>query len=207
MDGWEIVGWAGSALLVYSLLQARVFWFRVLNLVASVVLVGYNAVVGVWPMVGMNAVIAVIDVWFIVQLWSRRHDQRAYTVLEVDPGESYLRHLLTVHAADIARIFPRSRWSRLDDRRRSAFLVLRGDETVGMVLVHDAGDGLAQVEVDYVTPRFRDFTPGEFVYRESGLFRAEGYRAIRTPPGMVDPYYERLGFVADGDAYRLPVGG
>ena len=33
------MGWAGSALLVYSLMQARVLRFRVLNLVACVVVV------------------------------------------------------------------------------------------------------------------------------------------------------------------------
>ena len=66
-------------------------------------------------------------------------------------------------------------------------------------MVRDAGDGVAQVELDYVTPRFRDFSPGEFVYRSSGLFRGKGIRRIVTPPGMVNPYYERLGFTREGD--------
>ena len=44
---------------------------------------------------------------------------------------------------------------------------------------------MAQVELDYVTPRFRDFTPGEFVFRRSGLFRDRGFRQVLTPPGMV----------------------
>jgi hypothetical protein len=67
--------------------------------------------------------------------------------------------------------------------------------------VRDSGDGVARVELDYVTPRFRDFTPGEFVYRRSGLFRDKGIRRIVTPPGMVNPYYERLGFRPEGDAW------
>ena len=39
MSWLDALGWAGSALLIYSLLQARVLRFRVLNLVASCVLV------------------------------------------------------------------------------------------------------------------------------------------------------------------------
>lgn len=39
----DIVGWGGSALLIYSVMQARVLRFRVVNLVASVVLSGFNA--------------------------------------------------------------------------------------------------------------------------------------------------------------------
>jgi hypothetical protein len=71
------------------------------------------------------------------------------------------------------------------------------------VLVREAGNGVAQVELDYVTPRFRDFTPGEFVYRRSHLFTERGFRRVVTPPGMVAPYYPRLGFRRAGDAYEL----
>jgi len=60
-----------------------------------------------------------------------------------------------------------------------------------------------QVELDYVTPRFRDFSPGEFVFRRSGLFRDRGFRQVLTPPGMVSPYYERVGFTRKADRYRL----
>lgn len=41
---------------------------RILNLIAALILVVYNALVETWPMVGMNAAVAVIDVWFIVKL-------------------------------------------------------------------------------------------------------------------------------------------
>jgi len=72
-----------------------------------------------------------------------------------------------------------------------------------VVLARDAGEGVAQVDLDYVTPRFRDFSPGEFVYRRSGLFTERGYHRVLTPPGMVAPYYEQLGFAREGDSYAL----
>jgi hypothetical protein len=58
----EIIGWIGSALVVVSLMQARVLRFRVLNLVGSLIATGYNAWVGIWPFAVMNGVIAVIDI-------------------------------------------------------------------------------------------------------------------------------------------------
>jgi hypothetical protein len=198
----DALGWGGSALLIYSLMQARVLRFRVLNTLGCVVLIVFNALVGVWPMVGMNVVLAGINLWFIRRLVTERHDDRAYQVLEVGLGDAYLQHFLRVHDEDIHRFFPAADWAR-PEPGRAAFLVEHGDETVGVVLVRDVGAGVAQVELDYVTPRFRDFTPGEFVYRRSGLFRDRGFRRVLSPPGMLSPYYDRLGFRRVGDEYCL----
>lgn len=199
MSGVDALGWFGSALLVVSLLQARILRLRVLNTVACVILVVFNALVGVWPMVAMNVVLAGINVWFIVRMLTERRGEEAYTVLEVGEDDVYLRHFLSVHAADVARFFPRFR----PGDGRMAYLVQHGDETAGVIVLRDAGGGTAQVELDYVTPRFRDLAPGEFVYRRSGLFGAKGFRRVLTAPGMVEPYYDRLGFARDGDRFRL----
>ena len=68
-DHWlDLFGWAGSALLIVSLLQARVLRFRVLNLVAGLMLVAFNALIGVWPMVAMNLATSTINVYFITRL-------------------------------------------------------------------------------------------------------------------------------------------
>lgn len=200
MTSWSIqaLGWAGSGLLIFSLLQQRVLRFRLLNLTASSTLTVFNALLSIWPMVAMNIALAGINIWFIVRLLRERGDEKAYEVVAVGADESYLQHFLKVQGKDIRRHFPHFDASALGVGR-SAYLVERGNETVGVVVVRDAGDGDAQVELDYVTPRFRDFSPGEFVYRSSGLFRGKGIRRILTPPGMVNPYYAKLGFRREGD--------
>ncbi|WP_148614616.1 YgjV family protein [Nocardioides rubriscoriae] len=201
MTWLDLVGWGGSALLVFSLLQARVLRFRALNLVACVILLVFNALIEVWPMVGMNAVLAGINIWFLVRLLRDRHDETAFEVVEVGRDDAYLRHLLTVHGDDIRRYQPASTWAPATDRDH-AFLVLRGDETVGVVLL-DAEDDVARVRLDYVTPRFRDFTPGEFVWRDSGVLANLGFRHVMTPPDMVDAYYGRVGFRPNGREFVL----
>ena len=201
-DHWlDILGWGGSALLVFSLLQASVLRLRTLNLVACVILLVFNAMIDVWPMVGMNAVLAAINVWFIVKLLRERHDDAAFTVVEVGPGDEYLRHVLRVHGTDILRFQPDFVWDPSSERGH-AFVVLKDDETVGVVLV-EADEAVARVQLDYVTPRYRDFSPGEFVWRRSGLLREHGFARVVTPPGMVAPYYDRLGFHREGESYAL----
>ena len=187
----DVLGWGGSALLVYSLLQARVLRFRTLNLMASTILMIFNAFIEVWPMVAMNAVLAGINVFFIIRLVRERHDDQAFEVIEVGTDDHYLRHVLDGHAADIRRFQPDLDWRPGPDRH--AFVVVKGDETVGVVLLRADGD-VARIELDYVTPRYRDFSPGEFVWRRSGVLRERGFRRVVTPPGMVGAYYDRLGF-------------
>lgn len=62
----QIAGWFGSALLVLSLLQSRMFSMRILNLIAAVVLIGYDVVLAVWVSVAMNVAVAGIDVFYLV---------------------------------------------------------------------------------------------------------------------------------------------
>jgi hypothetical protein len=152
-------------------------------------------------MVAMNVVLAAINTFFIVRLLRERGDEQAYTVLEVREDDAYLTHFLGVHRADIRAFF--ADFSNGPTAGRSSYLVQHGDETAGVIVVRDEGAGVAQVELDYVTPRFRDFTPGEFVFRRSGLFRDRGFAHVLSPPGMVAPYYDRVGFTRQGDRYRL----
>lgn len=200
--GWlDVVGWLGSALLVFSLLQARVLRFRVLNTIACVVLTFFNAMLSVWPMVAMNIVLASINLWFIVRLLRERHDEGAFEVIRVGTDDDYLRHVLSTHREDILRYQPDFTEPHPDE---GAFIVAKGDETVGVVVLAREGD-VAHIRLDYVTPKYRDFTPGEFVWRRSGLLNGLGIRRVQTPPNMVGAYYDRVGFKPAESGYVLEV--
>lgn len=198
----DALGWGGSALLVYSLLQERVLRFRSLNLVAGIVLIVFNALLGVWPMVALNTVTSAINLWFIAQLTRQRHDDDVFEVIEVGTHDQYLQHVLDTHAEDIRRHQPT--FTGRAQAGEEAFVVVKGDETVGVVLVRRDAE-VAHVQLDYVTPKYRDFTPGEFVWRRSDLLRKHGYRRVMTSPDVVDPYYDRIGFRPDGNVFVLDV--
>ena len=201
----EIVGWIGSLLVIVSLTQARVLRFRVLNLVGAVIATAYNTIIGIWPFAVMNGVIAIIDVYWLVRLLRERHDDQAYAVLEVPADDAVLQHLIASHAQDIARFHPG--FDATDAAPSASFVVVRGDELVGAVVVRSAGDGVGRVDLDYVTPRYRDFTPGEFVYRDSGVFASHGFRrlVVGETVSEADAYLERVGFRAGSDGWEREV--
>ena len=198
----DAIGWLGSALLIYSVMQARLLRFRAVNTAACVVLTGFNAALGIWPMVAMNVALTLINLWHIRKLLTNSQGSNDYAVLEVAPGETYLRHFLDTHAADIRAHQPGLSWTG-SEAGDAALVVLRHDEAVGVVLLREVGDE-ARVQLDYVTPRFRDFSAGRFVWRQSGWLETKGYRRVITPPGMVGAYYQRLGFrPADDGSWLL----
>lgn len=199
----EIAGWVGSALVVLSLTQARVFRFRWLNLTGSLIATTYNAILGIWPFFAMNAAISLINIYWLRRLTRERHDAAVYEVVEVAPDDAYLLHVLRTHAADIAGFAPEFVAQPEPGERRSAFLVQRGDETVGVVEVRDAGDGAGVVELDWVSKRFRDLTPGEFVYRRSGIFAAKGFARVVVPDAAHGDaaYLRGVGFRPEGPAW------
>lgn len=210
----EILGWTGSAILVWSLLQNRILRLRIINLVGCVVLIGYNLVLEVWPMVGLNVVLAVINIVYLRTLLATRHDDASYEILEVAPDEVYARHFLRTHADDVATFNPHLDAGRLSllgrvdsDDDASAplrmFLVLRGTETVGVVALRPEPGGVGVVVLDYVTERYRDFTPGEFVFRRNETLAGQGFAHIEVPEAMAAPYYERIGFTRRGKGFTL----
>ena len=203
MTWTDALGWAGSALLVFSLMQARVLRFRVLNLIACVILIVFNLILEIWPMVAMNVVLSAINVWFIARLLKEQHDEATFEVLAVGPDDAYLGHVLRVHAEDIARHQPDFSAPGASSR---AYVIQRADETVGVVVLHIDGT-TAAVDLDYVTPRYRDFTPGEFVWRQSHLLRDLGVAKVRTSAAMVGAYYDRLGFTLVDGAFELTLAG
>ena len=207
MNWLEIGGWAGSILVVVSLTQARVLRFRWLNLVGSVIATAYNAIIGIWPFVAMNAAIALINIYWLIRLYRQRHSDATYETVTLAWDDAYLQHLLRLNATDMAHSTPGFTPGSVD-AECLVFLVVRGTETVGIVCLRPAPtDGEAVVVLDWVNARYRDFTPGEFVYRQSGVFAAHLLHRLLVvaPPVREHGYLKRMGFTPSPDGWALAV--
>lgn len=209
MPWFEVFGWLGSVLVVVSLMLSNLRRFRTINLTGSVIATIYNAALGIWPFVAMNAAIAVINVYWLIRLHRERFVSRRYAVLHSRVGDDVVQHTLTEHAAEIAAFYPQFDGSVCDEEGdREAFLVVTGDVTAGLVVLRRTGPDSAVVELDFVTKAYRDYTPGAFVYRDSGVIPALGLREVVVPrAGADEKYFRTVGFVPDGDDLTLDVSG
>ncbi len=75
----EVFGWVGSGLVVLSLAQSNALRLHVLNVIACGMLVAYNAVLSVYPMVGLNVALCAVNSWRIWVILRERRRARATT--------------------------------------------------------------------------------------------------------------------------------
>ena len=215
----EVFGWFGSALLIFSILQTKFLRFRILNGIASAVLMAYNAFLGVWPAVAMNAVLVVINAYFIVKLIGDRRRAKAFTFADAAP--SMVEWFLARHGTDVEAFHP-GLADRLASPGARACVLFHEDEAIGLVAFEMDGAGAAgkgaqrsdgqtatpagtQAELlaDYVIPSYRDYAPGAFVYSADGPLVAAGASEVRAsaPVESVAKYLRNLGFT---DAQGAP---
>lgn len=207
---WEVIGWIGTALVVISMLQTRITRLRLINLVGCVVTVVYAAALGLFPVLALNVVLALIQVWNLWKLWHTRHDPSVYRAVAVAPDSELVAHFVAQHAEDMQAVFPHfvaptsgAAGSGAERTPDVGFVVIHGDTLAGLVLARREGD-VAVLDVDYVIPTYRDLTPGEFVFHRSGVWDRLGVRRVRSTPDGPD-YYEKVGFTPVDGAWELEV--
>lgn len=195
---WEIIGWIGSGIVVLSMLQQRITRLRLVNLIGCLISLVYSVAIGAWPLAGLNAVLSMIQIWNLTKLWRTRHDPAVYEAIAVDPRGEMVARLMRRHGEEIRALNPSFAGPEASN---DGFLVMAGDEVVGLVLARREGE-VARIDLDFVTAAYRDFTPGEFVFSRSGIWEARGVKRIETAADGPD-YYERLGFQPVGGAWVL----
>lgn len=158
----EIIGYAASLLVAVSLSMKSLARLRALNLLGSLAFSVYGLVLGIYPVMVVNAYIAVINVVFLLRMQPGRSE--AFSLLAIGRADNgYLRRFLEFHAADIARFFPDFDPDRLVASR--VVFILRDMLPVGLVMGHRDDRWNLVVDLDYVIPSHRDFRCAEYFYR------------------------------------------
>lgn len=197
---YELIGYAGSALIVLSLMMQSLLRLRIVNLVGAAIFAVYGVLIGAPPVWVVNGAIVLIDVWYLRKMLSSEEDLE---VLEVDQDSTYLRRFLEYHDEDIRRFQPGFAGVR-DDHR--AFLVLRDLVPAAAVLVRPEGDERWTVDLDYAIPAYRDHTSGGYVFRDGELLASLGGHTVVSEAGSPEHarYLQRMGFSRrDDERYHL----
>jgi len=203
MDWVELIGYVASALIVFSLTQARILRLRIIGLVGSAVFMLYGFLIGSIPLVITNVTTAGINVWHVWRITTGRED---FSILEVAVDSAYLNRFLEFHRDDIAAAQPDFRGVRAGD---TVVMLLRDMVPTVVVIGRPRGDEF-RVFLDYAIPRYRDFKLGKWFYdRRADYFARLGTDTI-VATGRTDiqrRYLKTAGFTLRPDGkWARPVG-
>lgn len=195
----DIIGYVASALIAASFMMKSLVKLRWVSLVGSVVFVVYGVLIGAWPVVATNAIVAIAN---LVRLRKELGTTSAFTAVPMNPDSPFLKDYLGANAVDIAQSQPDYHPSAGDTFVR---LVNREGLPSGVLVGEPSGSELL-VKLDYVTPAYRDslaakwlFGPGRSTFTDAGFTRlvAHAHTSVHRN------YLELVGFRAEGNAYVL----
>ena len=105
MNWVEVVGYVASALVALSFAMRSVVKLRTVSLVGSAIFAVYGALIGAWPVVITNSIIALLNAWRLrVEL---APEASSLKVVEIEPDAPFLRDYLAANLTDIHRSQPR----------------------------------------------------------------------------------------------------
>lgn len=191
----ELIGYAGSALVAVSLMMSNIWRLRWINLAGAALFTVYGLAVRAYPVAAVNALIMVIDAYYLGAMAARKDFFRLMPV--ASPDEALFKGFCERYREDIERFFPGFAFHRIP-RARCVF-TLRNLQPVGLFVYEEEGGEAVRIHLDYVAPEYRDLRNARFLYSvQAADFKERGFREFRVKAGTpaIEGYLRRMGFQA-----------
>lgn len=194
---YELLGYIASALIVTALMMSKIVKLRIINMIGAAAFSTYGILIGSVPVALMNGIIVVINIYHLFKIYTAKE---YFTLLKVSPDSKYLAKFIDFYKDQIRQFQPG--YNYLPEKDGVNFFVLRDMVPAGVLIGNLSENGTLTVELDFVTPPYRDFKIGRYLYRDKAeFFREHGVKEIITKPGnpQHNRYLEKIGFRKNGD--------
>jgi len=165
----EIIGYLASILVAISLMMGSIVRLRWLNLAGGVTFSFYGYLIGAYPVAFVNGFIACINIYFLIKIYRA---QVEFNVIKsgTESGQSgYISFFLERFNEDIKNLFPDFNIFKNDDKRE--YYLLTDQETiVGVLSGIRLNENHFQIDLDLVTPAYRDARLGNYLFGKNNHF-------------------------------------
>lgn len=192
----ELLGYLASVLVALSLTMSSLLKLRLISLAGSTTFVIYAFLIKAYPIVAVNCVIVVINIYFLHRMFTSK---TYFELLEVNSDSTYLQYFLEFYREDIKHFIPEYRFA--PDKTQMIIFVLRNMVPAGLFIGRKNDQGELKIFLDFVIPDYRDLKIGTYLYYKSQFFQQHGIRKlISTPKNKAhDKYLQRMGFQQEMD--------
>lgn len=145
----EAFGYIGTVLVIVSMLMTSIFKLRIINICGSVISTIYSALVGAWPIVVMNACLAVINLYQIA-IYLKKH--REFTAVKARYDDGSLLHFISFYKDGIKSEFPEYDFNI--DEKSDIWLIYRENNIVSVLLGKIEAETFI-VDVNYALSKYK----------------------------------------------------
>lgn len=189
----ELIGYAGSFLVIVSMLMTSVVRLRIINTIGSAIFCGYALCIQSYPTAAMQVCLIVIN---LISLYRLNNTKKDYYAVEVTAADGFLKHFLEIHTRDIKKFFPEFTVPTDDNR---IVLVVCGQTPAGIFVASAGPESTAlEVKIDYTIPAYRDCSAGKFIV---SYMKGQGIQELiaKTTVPAHEKYLRKIGFVLSED--------
>ncbi|MHB8962196.1 MAG: hypothetical protein ACYC5K_03500 [Saccharofermentanales bacterium] len=161
IDLFEWIGYLASVLVLVSLLMSSIIKLRWINLVGSLVFSVYGFLIGALPVGFMNLGIVVINIYYLIRIYGAKE---LFQIMPVEKDSVYLKYFLEFYDSEIKKFF--DEYDNAVQSGLSGFFILRNMVPAGLFIARRADGQTLEVGLDFVTPEYRDFKIGRYLFEE-----------------------------------------
>lgn len=208
MDFITIFGTVASIIIAISLTMKNLKTLRVVNFIGAVMFSVYGAMIGALPVIIVNAIIAIIDIYFYIPLVRNR--EKFDFIINDSETKYYSKLFLKHYKKDILRFFPDFEEESFN-KLNSAY-ILRDMVPALLLLYKDTEGEEIEILMDYATPQFRDFKSSSYffeyaVHHLNIDLTKKKYFKVRSAVEAHDKYLKKMGFekIEDTEYFRKSI--
>lgn len=190
----EWLGYGASALVLVSLSMSSIAKLRWFNLAGSACFAIYGYLIGAWPVAVVNFAIALVNIYFLFQLYIRKD---YFKILEIAPNDAYLQEFLGFYESEIQQWYPKFHADLAPEA--TVLLVLRNLAVAGVFIGTPRDQAALTVVLDYVIPQFADRKVGRYLFHDNRAFLIQrGIRELVVDTESIrnHGYFRSMGFTA-----------
>ena len=167
-------GYLASVLLAIGLLVNNDLKFRWLNTGGNIAFIVYAVVLGAAPIILTNSILLAINLFYLYKIYNRKEH---FELLEFSNGGIMIDRFISFYQPDIVDFFPAFTREQLEGNLN--FVVLRDLVIANIFSAKLAGDGTAEVLVNYTVSKYRDYKVGRFIFdKEKQYLLSKGVNII-----------------------------
>lgn len=170
----DLFGNLSSLVILISLTMSSIVKLRWINMVGAIMFTMFGYMINSSPVMFLNFGIVLIDMYYLYKLYTTKE---SFKLVEATPNSPYLNHFIEVNKKELEEFQVDNSWSE----NKNIFYMLRDNNTAGIFSCRNEGEGNLFIDLDFVTPKYRDLKLGKYFFQENKQALIEkGYKKLVT---------------------------